>query len=178
MVCDRCILAVKSLLDKLEIAYNAVKLGEVNLKEKLIPGKKQLLKEQLEQLGFELLDDNRNKLIEKIKNLIIEQVHYGADDKKQTLSSVLAAALHKDYSYLSNLFSATEGTTIEKYLINQKIERAKELLVYDEWSLSEIADRLGYSSVAHLSAQFKKVTGLTPSYFRKKGGPRKTLDAV
>ncbi|MBE7173621.1 MAG: helix-turn-helix transcriptional regulator [Williamsia sp.] len=178
MVCNRCILAVKALLEKLGIAWEAVRLGEVDLKENLLPEKEQQLRVGLEQLGFELLDDARNKLIERIKTLIIEQVHYGMDDKGLTISSLLSAALHKDYSYLSNLFSEVEGTTIEKYFISQKIERVKELLAYDEQSLSEIAYKMGYSSVAHLSAQFKKVTGLTPSYFRQRGGPRKTLDSV
>ena len=178
MVCHRCILAVQALLQKLGMAYHAVKLGEVELSEKPAPERLHQLKEQLEELGFELLDDNKNKLIDKIKTLVVEWVHYGLGDKRSNFSSLLSAALHKDYSYLSNLFSEVEGTTIEKYIINQKIEKVKELLVYDELSLSEIADRMGYSSVAHLSAQFKKTTGLTPSHFRKKGGPRKTLDAV
>ena len=178
MVCNRCIQAVEALLKKLEIPYQLLRLGEVELPEKPDAEKERQLKEQLEELGFELLDDGRNKLIEKIKNLIIEQVHYGAEDQRFNFSSLLSSSLHKDYSYLSNLFSEVEGITIEKYVINQKIERVKELLVYDELSLSEIAYRLGYSSVAHLSNQFKKVTGLTPSHFKKGGGPRKTLDAV
>lgn len=178
MVCNRCILAVEALLKKLGIRYNAVRLGEVELPEKPDAERERQLKEKLEGLGFELLDDGRNKLIEKIKTLIIEQVHYEAGDQRSNFSSLLSSSLHKDYSYLSNLFSEVEGITIEKYMINQKIERVKELLVYDELSLGEIAYRLGYSSVAHLSNQFKKVTGLTPSHFKKAGGPRKALDTL
>lgn len=178
MVCNRCILAVEALLKKLGISYNTVRLGEVELEQKPDAETAQLLKKQLEGLGFELLDDGRNKLIEKIKTLIIEQVHYGTEDQRLNFSSLLSSSLHKDYSYLSNLFSEVEGITIEKYVINQKIEKVKELLVYDELSLGEIAYRLGYSSVAHLSNQFKKVTGLTPSHFKKGGGSRRALDAI
>ncbi len=179
MVCNRCIGAVRSLLDSLQIKYASVQLGEVSLSEK--PSELQLsqLRERLMAMGFELLDDNRTRLIEKIKTLVITQIHHEASEQRVNFSSLLTASLHKDYSYLSNLFSEVEGTTIEKYIISQKTEKVKELLVYDELTLSEIADRLGYSSVAHLSAQFKKVTGLTPSYFRKKGGSqRKTIDSV
>ena len=179
MVCPRCILAVKSLLDELGIPFGSVQLGEVHLIQPLPALQLHVLKDRLYALGFELLDDGRTRLIEQIKTFVIEQVHYAQHDQRFNFSTLLSAALHKDYSYLSSLFSEVEGTTIEKYIINQKIEKVKELLVYDEWSLSEIAGRLGYSSVAHLSAQFKKVTGLTPSYFRKKGGsPRRALDAV
>ncbi len=137
------------------------------------------LKERLAQLGFELLDDNKKRVIEKITNVIVEHVHYKPLDDKHNFSEILSHALHKDYSYLSGLFSDVEGITIEKYIINQKIEKAKELLVYDELNLSEIAFRLGYSSVAHLSSQFKKVIGLAPSHFKKLGGiHRKSLDKV
>ena len=179
MVCNRCTAAVKSALDELKFSYTSVELGEVILKTE--PSSKQLdaLKEKLEQLGFELLDDTKKKLIEKIKTIVIEQVHYRDDDNRYNLSEILSSKLRKDYSYLSHLFSEVEGITIEKYLINQKIEKIKELLVYDELSLNEIAYQLGYSSVAHLSTQFKKVTGLTPTHFKKLGGiHRKTLDKV
>lgn len=179
MVCDRCILVVKQELEKLNLQYSSVTLGEVALA--IEPSEKQLiqLKENLAVLGFEVLDDSRKKLIEKIKNIIIEQIHYSDADDKHNFSEILSQKLHKDYSYLSNLFSEVEGITIEKYVINQKIEKAKELMVYDELNLSEIAFRLGYSSVAHLSSQFKKVTGLAPSHFKKLGGiQRKSLDKI
>ena len=118
-------------------------------------------------------------LIEKIKNIIIQQVHHTQDEQHYNLSNILSKSLHKDYSYLSSLFSEVEGITIEKYLINQKIEKVKELIIYDELSLSEIAYKLSYSSVAHLSNQFKKITGLTPSHFKQVGrNKRKPLDKV
>jgi AraC-like DNA-binding protein len=156
-----------------------VQLGEVTLQK--APAETELLrlKEGLSALGFELLDDSKRKLIEKIKTFIIEQVHYSKDDERYNLSYLLSSRLQKDYSYLSHLFSEVEGTTIEKYLIYQKIEKAKELLVYNELPLSEIAFQLGYSSVAHLSTQFKKVTGLTPTHFKNMGGiHRKALDHI
>ena len=179
MVCNRCIAAVKFSLDELKIKYTLIELGAVITKTE--PSAKQIdtLKERLQQLGFELLDDTKKKLIEKIKTIIIEHVHYIEGDNRYNLSEILSSKLRKDYSYLSHLFSEVEGITIEKYLINQKIEKIKELLVYDELSLNEIAYKLGYSSVAHLSTQFKKVTGLTPTHFKKLGGiHRKTLDNV
>ena len=179
MVCNRCIAAVKSALDELKIQYTSIELGEVITKTE--PSEKQLvaLKEKLQQLGFELLDDTKKKLIEKIKTIIIEHVHYKEGDNRYNLSEILSSKLRKDYSYISHLFSEVEGITIEKYVINQKVEKIKELLVYDELSLNEIAYQLGYSSVAHLSSQFKKVTGLTPTHFKKLGGiHRKTLDNV
>lgn len=179
MVCNRCIEAIKSILNELNFQYTSVQLGEVSLQT--VPTEEQLdtLRQRLQQSGFELLDDTKKKLIEKIKTIIIEHVHYNESDKRYNLSEILSSKLHKDYSYLSHLFSEVEGITIEKYLINQKIEKIKELLVYDELSLNEIAYQLAYSSVAHLSAQFKKVTGLTPTHFKKLGGiHRKTLDNV
>ena len=130
-------------------------------------------------LGFEVIDDRKSLIIEKIKNIIIDLVHHQDNDTKSNLSDVLSCKLHHDYNYLSNLFSEIEGTTIEKYFIAQKIEKVKELLVYNELSLSEIALRLNYSSVAYLSNQFKKVTGLTPSYFKQiREDKRKPLDKV
>jgi AraC family transcriptional regulator len=179
MVCNRCIEAVRHILDEVKVKYDFVSLGEVSLKE--VPSLKQteLLKTKLSEAGFLLLDDDKSKTIEKIKTIIIELVHYNNTDTKYNLSAVLSAQLHKDYSSLSRLFSEIEGVTIEKYAINQKIEKIKELLVYNEMNLNEIAFQLGYSSVAHLSAQFKKVTGLTPSFFKNSRGiARKTLDNV
>lgn len=179
MVCPRCISAVREMLIDLDISHTSVTLGAIELTSELAPNQTETLRHKLSQSGFELLDDTRKQLIEKIKTLIIEQVHYDKGDDRFNLSNHLSQKLHKDYSYLSKLFSEVEGTTIEKYLINQKIERAKELLVYDELSLSEIAFQLGYSSVAHLSSQFKKVTGLTPSHFKSIGNShRKTIDKV
>jgi AraC family transcriptional regulator len=179
MVCNRCIMAVTQLLKGLNLPAATVELGLVELENE--PTEKQwlLLKEGLQQLGFELLDDARKKLIEKLKTIVIEQVQHGLDERTYNFSQILSSKLHKEYSYLSRLFSEVEGITIEKYIINQKIEKAKELLVYDEMNLSEIAFQLGYSSVAHLSAQFKKVTGLTPSHFKKLGNRhRKALDGI
>lgn len=178
MVCNRCISSVKSLLNDLRLPYNNIQLGEVELQNELSGKQEKILRSELAEAGFELLDDSKRRIIEKIKTIIIKMVHHGKKDERYNLSELLSASLHKDYSYLSHLFSEVEGTTIEKYLINQKIERVKELLVYDELSLGEIAFQLDYSSVAHLSAQFKKVTGLTPTYFKAIGGNRKTIDQV
>ena len=178
MVCNRCITAVKQELDKLKLVASSITLGEIALSKE--PTEKQLtqLKTNLASLGFEVLDKSRKRLIEKIKTIIIEQVHHTASDEKHNFSEILTKKLNKDYSYLSGLFSEVEGVTIEKYIISQKIEKVKELIIYDELNLSEIAFQLGYSSIAHLSAQFKKVTGLTPSHFKKMGGQRKPLDKI
>ncbi|MCW3091431.1 MAG: helix-turn-helix transcriptional regulator [Ferruginibacter sp.] len=179
MVCNRCISAVKQEFEKLKLPVNSIALGEVQLAKE--PSEKQLvqLRQSLAILGFEVLDDSKKKLIEKIKNTIITQVHYNSGDEQQNFSEILSKKLNKDYSYLSGLFSEVESITIEKYTINQKIEKIKELIIYNEMNLSEIAYQLGYSSVAHLSGQFKKVTGLTPSHFKKAGGKhRKTIDSV
>lgn len=179
MVCDRCITAVKNELDKLDLNTKSVKLGEVTLEKELTAWQKNKLNDALMPLGFELIDDKKGRIIEQIKTVIIDLVHHHDNDSKTNLSEVLAGKLHHDYNYLSNLFSEVEGTTIEKYFIAQKIEKVKELLVYDELSLSEIAYRLNYSSVAYLSNQFKKVTGLTPSHFKQiKADKRKPLDKV
>ena len=179
MVCNRCILVVQQELDKLKLIASTISLGEVSLSKE--PSEKQLsqLKVNLANVGFEVLDDSRKKLIEKIKNIIVEKIHYKEVDEKYNFSAILSKKLHKDYSYLSGLFSEVEGITIEKYLINQKIEKVKELIIYEELNLSEIAFQLGYSSVAHLSSQFKKTTGLTPSNFKKLGFKNRTsLDKV
>lgn len=154
MVCNRCIMVVQNELDK---------LGEVVLSNEPNPEEKRKLEEARSVLGFEMIDDKKSKIIEKIKNTIIELVHHQDNDAKTNLSDILSNKLYHDYNYLSNLFSEVEGTTIEKYFIAQKIERVKELLVYDELFLSEIAFQLNYFRVAYLSNQFKKVTRLTPS---------------
>ncbi|WP_321282334.1 AraC family transcriptional regulator [Marinifilum fragile] len=179
MVCNRCIMVVRNELEKLGISVRHVGLGEVLLEKELSPEEKVNLDKVLIPLGFEVIDDKKSRVIEKIKNIIIDLVHHHENDSKNKLSDVLSSKLHHDYSYLSNLFSEVEGTTIEKYFIAQKIEKVKELLVYDELSLSEIAFRLNYSSVAYLSNQFKKVTGLSPSHFKQIGKDRrKPLDEV
>ena len=179
MVCNRCIMVVQNELDKLGLAVKNIKLGEVTLDKEPTAEEKDKLDKALVLLGFELIDDKKSRIIEKKKNIIIELVHHQNNDAKTNLSDVLSSQLHHDYNYLSNLFSEVEGTTIEKYFIAQKIEKVKELLVYDELSLSEISFRLNYSSVAYLSNQFKKVTGLTPSYFKQiRDDKRKPLDKV
>ncbi len=180
MVCDRCILAVESELLKLGVTDARISLGEVDLgSRELAPAQLQELSANLQKIGFELIDDKKSRLIERIKTIIIEQVHYQGHQEPVKLSVHLAEELHYDYNYLSNLFSSIEGITIEQFHIQQKIERAKELLVYDELSLSEIAFQMGYSSVAYLSNQFKKVTGLTPSQFKqRKDKQRRPLDKL
>lgn len=172
-------MVVQNEIEKLGLDVKDIKLGEVALNNELDNDKKNKLDKVLTKLGFELIDDRKSRLIEKIKNIIIDLVHRQDNEMKNKLSDVLSAELHHDYNYLSNLFSEVEGTTIEKYYIAQKIERVKELLVYDELSLSEIAYQLNYSSVAYLSNQFKKVTGLTPNHFKQiKEDKRKPLDKV
>ncbi len=179
MVCNRCILVVQNELEKLDLTIKNIRLGEVTLDNHLTPEYRQKIEDVFVPLGFEVIDDKKSLIIEKIKNVIIDLVHHKEQDLKTNLSDVVSEELNHDYNYLSNLFSEIEGTTIEKYFIAQKIEKVKELLVYDELSLSEIALRLNYSSVAYLSNQFKKVTGLTPSHFKQvKEEKRKPLDKV
>jgi AraC-like DNA-binding protein len=179
VVCNRCIMVVQAELEKLGLHPILVTLGEVTLEQELSDDDKKQLDEKLQSLGFAIIDDKKSQLIEKIKNLIIELVHQQNNQLKTNLSDWLIKHLHHDYTYMTNLFSEVEGTTIEKYFIAQKIEKVKELLVYDELTLSEIAFQLNYSSVAHLSSQFKKVTGLTPSHFKKiREEKRKPLDEV
>lgn len=179
MVCSRCEMAVRTVFEKMEIPILTMQLGEVGISENLDENQKQLLSENLKELGFELLDDKISKTIERIKNLIIDVVHYQNEKLKINLSSYIVEDLKQDYSALSNLFSETEGITIEHYFIAQKIEKVKELLIYNELSLSEIAFQLNYSSVAHLSNQFKKTTGITPTQFKQlKDKKRKQIDEL
>ena len=179
MVCGRCEMAVRSELKKLEIPIISIQLGEVELSRDLQESEKETLEKNLKTLGFELLDDKISITIKRIKNRIIDLVHYQNEKLKINLSTYLAEDLKQDYSSLSNLFSETEGLTIEHYFIAQKIERAKELLMYNELTLSEIAIQLNYSNVAHLSNQFKKVTGFTPTHFKKlKEEKRKQIDIL
>ena len=179
MVCNRCIMVVDTELRKLGLNPLRVQLGEVEIRETPDKVMKAKLTENLQALGFDLIDNKKSRIIEKIKNTIIELVHHQENASDKKLSALLTEALPYDYNYLSNLFTAIEGITIEKYFIAQKIEKVKELLVYDELTLSEIAFRLNYSSVAYLSNQFKKITGLTPSHFKRIGiEKRKALDKV
>ncbi len=178
MVCPRCIMAVQTILNKLNIHYLDVRLGEVIMDK--LPDNETLamLRSELKDMGFDLLDDSQYQIIEQIKSVIIRQIHYNKIGTSN-FSEILVSELHRDYSYISKLFSATEGITIEHYIILQKIERVKELLSYDQQTLSEISIEMGYSSVAHLSAQFKKVTGMTPSQFKSQDiHLRKGLDEV
>jgi AraC-like DNA-binding protein len=158
---------VKSELQKLGLHFAKVELGEVEVLEEVSQHKLEQLKTALMKSGLELMDDKKSILIEKIKNVIVELIHYTEDEPKVNFSTYLTQKLNYDYKYLSNLFSEVQGTTIEKFIIYHKIERVKELIVYDELTLSEIAFKMHYSSAAHLSNQFKKVTGLTPSHFKK-----------
>lgn len=177
MVCERCKMAVKYELTKLGIKPISVDLGEVELNNELTETQYQKFSATLQEYGFEIIDKSNARIIEKIKNIVIELVHRSDDTIKINYSVYIEEKLKKKYNYLSNLFSEIEGITIEQFIIFQKIEKVKELLVYDELSLSEIADKLGYSSVAYLSTQFKKTTGLTPSYFKSvKDKKRLSLD--
>ncbi|TSJ41314.1 AraC family transcriptional regulator [Fluviicola chungangensis] len=179
MVCNRCKMVVKSELEQLGLQPLAVELGEVELKEALTTEEKKRIDTRFRELGFELIDDKKSRLIERVKNLVIELVHHSDETLKMNVSDYLMQFIPMEYKYLSNLFSEVEGTTIEKFYIAQRIERVKELLVYDELSLSEIADQMGYSSVAYLSTQFKKVVGLTPSHFKSiRAAKRKSLDLL
>lgn len=179
MVCNRCKMAVKAQLENDGIRPLSVNLGEVDIEEDLSKDQLVQLDSSLRTLGFELIDNKKSQTIEKIKNAIVTLVHHSDHDIKTNLSAFIASQLYQDYNYLSNLFSEVEGTTIEKYFIAQRIERVKEMIVYDELSLSEIAYQSGYSSVAYLSNQFKKVTGFTPSYFKSlKEFKRKNIDQL
>lgn len=179
MVCNRCIMVVQHELEKSGLNLKSIRLGEVVLTREPSTEERFKLEKALLNLGFEIIDDKRNRTAEKIKNIIIDLVHHQNNGLKSNLSDILSDKLQHDYNYLSNLFSEVEGTTIEKYFIAQKIEKVKELLVYDELSLSEIAFYLNYSSVGYLSNQFKKLTGLTPSNFKQLGDDkRKPLDKV
>lgn len=178
MVCPRCIIAVENVLDVMKIPALEVRLGEVLLNQELNSNQILEFKSKIEKLGFELLDDKNSALINKIKSLIISQIQMG-QSQNMNLSELISNELNKEYSQLSKLFSATVGMTIEHFAILQKIEKVKELLIYDELSLKEISYRLGYSSSAHLSAQFKKVTGFTPSEFKGlEFSERKGIDKV
>ncbi|MDP4149655.1 MAG: AraC family transcriptional regulator [Bacteroidota bacterium] len=176
MVCQRCVLVVKQELEKLHLQPIRIVLGEVDLPQPPTDEQLDQLNSQLKALGFELLDDQKKKQIESFKNLIIQKVQTGDIEEHFSLSKFLSNAVHKEYAPITRLFSEVEGITIEQFFILQRIEKVKEWLIYNELTLSEITWKLGYSSVAHLSAQFKKVTGLTPSAFKKMGGKRNSID--
>ena len=177
MVSLRCKLMVKAELDKIGLPYKTIELGEVELSEEITPDQISILKVAFLKIGLELLEDKKAILIEKIKTVIIEMVHYEEELPRTKNSEYISAKLGYDYTYLSNLFSEAKGITIEQFMIQHKIERVKELIIYDELNLTEIAWKLNYSSVAHLSHQFKKTTGLTPSFFKSlKKKKRLTLE--
>jgi YesN/AraC family two-component response regulator len=179
MVCNRCITAVRNELQAAGFDVCAIELGEAEINNKPTSEQLQKLDDSLKALGFELIGDRKSRMIEQIKNEIVYLVHHSDETLNTNLSTWIADKLHYDYTYLSNLFSEVEGTTIEKYYITQRIEKVKELLVYDELSLSEIADKLGYSSTAYLSSQFKKITGLTPTFYKSiKETKRRRIDEL
>jgi AraC-like DNA-binding protein len=177
MVSIRCKMIVKDALKKMDLHYINVDLGEAEIMEEITPQQREQLKRTLLCAGLELMDDKKAILISKIKGVIIEMVHYMDEPIKTNFSDYLTEKLNYDYTYLANIFSEVTGITIEHFIIAHKIERAKELLIYDELNLTEIAYKLNYSSVAHLSTQFKKVTGLTPTFFKQlKSKKRSTLE--
>lgn len=179
MVCNRCITAVRNELTLLEYNVLDVTLGEAEISPAPTPSQLETIKHSLKALGFELIGDRKSRIIEQVKNEIVYLVHHSGEVLNTNMSAWLADKLHHDYTYLSNLFSEVEGTTIEKYFIAQRIEKVKELLVYDELSLAQIADMLGYSSAAYLSSQFKKVTGLTPTFYKSvKDTKRRNIDEL
>ncbi|MBU0695156.1 MAG: AraC family transcriptional regulator [Bacteroidetes bacterium] len=166
MVCSRCKMVVETILNEHQIIPVLTNLGEVEIEEDLTEEKLFALNSSLKKMGFELIDDKKSRIVNKIKTIIISQVFHSNEANSVNLSKHISDQLNYDYNHLSTIFSELEGISIEKYFINQRIERVKELILYDELSLSEIAYQLGYSSVSHLSNQFKKITGLTPSFYK------------
>ncbi len=181
MVCHRCILAVEDILQNEKIPFQKVSFGEIYLAEELSQNQQERLSKKLTDIGFELIDNYAGGIIEKIKQLVIKRARNEVDEKESNikLSHYLSGKVNHEYTYLSSLFSSVEGRTIENYFIEQRIEKAKELLIYGQLTLSQIAFDLDYSSVAHLSKQFKKIIGLTPTYFKEIGiAKRKSLDKI
>lgn len=180
MVCDRCIMIVKQQLENYGLKVNEISLGKIEVAPEPTADQLLAIATSLQGLGFELLDKEKDQLVEQIKNQVIELVHYSnLNEVENTLTQVIADRLNKDYAYLSRQFSEVEGLTIEKYIIQQKIERVKELLEYGELNLNEIAYKMGYSSSAHLSTQFKTLSGLTPSKYKSLAlNSRKPLDKI
>ena len=181
MVCPRCLSSVRTILDDMQIEYNQIELGIVELSKEITEKQKEILSYKLQKQDFELLNTEESKIINSIKSFVINKVHYSETSQRSSynLSDQLSKELHTSYSKLSKTFSRAEGITIEQYVLQQRIEKAKELLSYGEKTISEIAFEMGYSSTAHLSSQFKKITGMSPSAFRKiKKYRRKPLDDV
>ena len=174
MVSNRCKMVVKEELRDLGLHFIVVDLGEVEIMENISNSQRELLRANLHSSGLELMDDKKAILIEKIKNAIIEMVHHTDEIIKVNFSDYLSEKLSHDYTYMSNLFSEVQGTTIERFIISHKTERIKELIIYGELNITEIAWKMGYSSVAHLSSQFKKVTGLSPSHFKQLKNKRRS----
>lgn len=180
MVCNRCIVFIKTELKQLGYHNAKVSLGEIDFSEAILSDEDiKKLNETMLPHGFEIIGDKINKLVEKIKLIVIEEIHYGTQKRNTNFSALISNKLNKDYGHLSSMFSEREGLTIEQFIILQKIEKVKELLVYDELNLNEIAEELDYSSSSHLSTQFKKVTGLTPTFYKQlKGEKRVAIDKV
>lgn len=179
MVCPRCIISVQEIFDEINIEVTDIQLGEVSIPSKITNAEKSILEEKLLEKGFELLTKDTSKIIIQIKSLIIDHIHHDSDKLKINFSDYLSNELNHEYTSLSKLFSSVEGITIERYILKQKIEKIKELIFYDQLTLSEIAYQLNYSSSAHLSSQFKKETGMTPSEFKKLRKPnRQSLDSL
>lgn len=174
MVSNRCKMAVKEELKSLGLHFIVVDLGEVEIMENITMDQREILKAKLLDSGLELMDDKKSMLIEKIKTIIIQMVHHSDEIIKINFSDYLSEKMNHDYTYLSNLFSEVQGTTIEQFIISHKTERIKELIIYGELNITEIAWKMGYSSVAHLSSQFKKVTGLSPSHFKQMKDKRRS----
>ena len=167
MVSNRCKIVVKEILKEMNLHFILVDLGEVEIMENITLEQRELLKKELLESGLELMDDKKSILIEKIKTIIIQMIHHTEEDIKINFSDYLSEKLHHNYNYLANLFSEVQGITIEHFIINHKVEKIKELMIYGELTITEIAYKMNYSSVAHLSTQFKKVTGLSPSHFKQ-----------
>lgn len=178
MVCPRCIMAVRDILTRAGLSPLSVELGSAVIPGRLSAETLAHISDSLDAIGFSLIEDRRSALVEQIKTAVIDYVHSSGKSRKKTFSDLIASSLHRDYSHLSKIFSETTGTTIEQYIIAQKIERVKELIEYGDLTISEIADLLGYSSAAHLSAQFRKHTGLTPSEYKKLRSARASLDSI
>lgn len=179
MVCPRCITSVKEVFESEGIETSAIRLGEVDVEGSIDDKSKYSIQNKLKALGFELLEDANSALIAQIKAIIVDEIHHKEEKSNVNFSTLIAEKTNHDYSSLSKLFSSVEGVTIEKYILHQKVEKVKELMHYNQLTLSEIAFQLNYSSVAHLSSQFKKETGMTPSTFKKLNiNDRKSLDEV
>ena len=179
MVCTRCIKIVTAIFKQAGVDVKTVRMGSVETINPIKGEQMDIIRQNLADEGFEILDNQKQKLIERIKNLLIEKIQTGEIEEHFIVSDFLEKKLNKEYTYLSRLFSEVEGITIEQFFILQKIEKVKEWIAYNELTLSEVAWKLGYSSVAHLSSQFKKITGLNPSHFKKLGvNHRKSLDNI